>query len=360
MRKTFLLVLLSSTFLFGKIWKRNIPGVGGGGTGSTGTPTVPFTFTAPVLRQINQRNSLNQCQITVQGATATGTTAQVRATPVATFPGTQSDWQSVNIDGSGVNGPVTVSGGWYTLEIKVFNGNSYISNKVSDKVGCGDNFLIGGQSNGDNYYQPLDSTPPNDRVSSRGITALLPWRLATDPQDTADNVYSSIVPSLGNLLSTHTGYPVGFISVALGNTYVHDWIPTNANYLRIRSAIALFPGSNFRAFLWIHGENDASAGTSQSSYTTDLESIIDQIRIDAGYQVPCGIPVSETHPYEATGAGVLAAQTAVANYGGCFTGANPDSLGNSYRSDTVHFNTTTGQSAHATMWYNAIVSAFGI
>lgn len=352
MKKFIFLILIICSIAGAKIWRRG--SVGGGG----GTPVIPFTFTAPLERQINQRRS-GQCQITLQGTTLTGTVAQAQATPVAAS-GIQTGWQTINIDDTGVNGAITVTPGWYTIEMKIYNGLTYISNEVSEKVGCGDNIMVSGQSNGTNYYTPDDFTPPADMINSRGITAMLPWRLATDPQDSADNTHSSIVPALGALLSAHTGFPVGFISNGLGNTTVNQWIPAGPNYQRIRDSINLFPGKQFLTWIWIQGENDAAFSTSQASYYADLRSIGDQINTDAGYVVPCGIPVAETHPNEVTGAGTIAGQTQMAASTGCYVGANPDSLNNTYRSDTVHFNTTTGQLAHATLWYNSIVSNFGL
>ncbi len=80
------------------------------------------------------------------------------------------------------------------------------------------------------------------------------------------------------------------------------------------------------------------------------------MQTDAGQAVPFGVAVTETHPNQATGAGVMAGQAQVAALTNCYTGANPDTLGNTFRYDTVHFNSITGRSAHAGLWYAALLS----
>lgn len=220
-------------------------------------------------------------------------------------------------------------------------------------------FITAGQSNAANYAKPLDTSVPGPLVTSRGLTS--GFSQAFDPQPTADNTFSSPWPRLGDALVAQTGRPVQFLSVGVGNTWIADWVPGTANYQLIKSAMLLFAnGKGFTGFLWHQGENDASSGTSQADYTTALQSIINQIRIDAGWEVPCGIAIA-THPNEVTGAGVAAAQLAVgSSYPHCFKGADTDTLGNSYRYDTVHFNTTTGTEAHAALWATAIINYFSL
>lgn len=219
-------------------------------------------------------------------------------------------------------------------------------------------FLTAGQSNATNFAKPLDVSVPGPLVTARGLTQ--GFAQAFDPQPTADNVFSSPWPRLGDALVAKTGRPVKFLSVGVGNTQISEWVPGTPNYQRITDAINLFNGKGFTAFLWHQGENDAAFGTTQAAYTAALKSIIDQIRTDAGWTVPCGIAVA-THPNEATGAGVSAAQIAVGTtYLNCFQGANTDTLDNTYRYDNTHFNTTIGTEAHANLWYQAIVAKFGL
>jgi hypothetical protein len=282
-----------------------------------------------------------------------------KATAIVGNAGTSTDYQSLTVSGGAVSGSINVQPGWYDITIKVYNGGRLLSQNVLSKVGVGDVFITAGQSNFCNYYTPLVSTAPDDKVNSRGLTGLLPWRAGADPQDTVDGSSSSVFPALGNLITARTTYPVGFINVGHGGTTVQDWQPAGSYYPNIKTAIqTYFPGSNgFTAFLWHQGENDAGAGTTQVTYTAKLKVIIDQIRADAGWTMPCLIAVA-THPNEATGAGVSAGQVDVGtNYTRCFQGANTDTLDNTYRTDNVHFNSSTGRTAHATLWYNALVSA---
>jgi hypothetical protein len=219
-----------------------------------------------------------------------------------------------------------------------------------------DIIITAGQSNFANFYTVLNTTPPDINVSSRGLTGQSPWRNAYDPQPVADGVNSSVFPILGNLIVGYTKKPIGFINLGVSNSTVSSWAPNGANYSRIQSALSIADGPII-AFLWQNGETDSANGASQNSYATSLKAMIDQMRIDAGSQIPCGISIT-SHPNEATGAGVRAAQIDVGTtYTGCFQGANTDTLNNSYRTDTIHFNSTTGRDSHAGLWFNALRAA---
>lgn len=330
-----------------------------GSAATEGNPTVAFTFTAPLNRQIYQRNpSTLVGTIPISGST-TGTSAKARVIKIEGEVGTTSAFQNLTVSGGAVSGSILAAPGWYNLEIKIYSGSTLLSRNILPQVGVGDIFITAGQSNFANYYATLTTANPNDKVNARGITGGTPWQRAADPQPGPDNTNSSVFPKLGDLITARTTYPVGFISVAQGNTAVVDWIPGTANYTKIHTAITTYlSGANaFRAFLWHQGENDGAFSTTQGNYTSRLQLIIDEIRADAGWQVPCLI-AKATHPNEVAGAGVILAQVAVGTtYLGCFAGANTDSLDDTYRSDGVHFNATTGRNAHAQLWYDALVAA---
>lgn len=326
-------------------------------TGEIPAP-VAFTPTAPLARQIVQRGLVsNTGSIPILGSSATGTQAFARAVVRNTFAGVTTDWQSIGISAGVVSGNLIATPGYYDVEIRITQNGFLISSATVSRVGVGDIIISAGQSLDSNYAKPLNTNvPTSDAVNATDEST---WQHAIDPQPIADNTFSSVWPWAGDLLIAETGYPVGFITVGVGNTYIADWVPGQPNYNRIADAVSYFPPNGFLCFLWSQGENDASAGTSQVDYTADLEDIIDQLRIDAGWQVPCGIGI-ETHPNEVTGAGVRAAQIAVGStYPDCFEGADLDTLGNSYRYDTVHFNTTTGTPAAANLWVQSIINYFG-
>lgn len=325
-----------------------------------------LTVLSPLDRQIVQRNVFNYAYVPVYGTVGGGVvTAQVRFNPIPTYPGVDTGFLSVPVSGTSLTGNVPVQAGWYTLEIKTFNsGSSLVDDITINHVGVGDVFVTCGQSNAANYYAPLNTTAPDDRVNCRGITSANPWRLAIDPQPSADGALSSVWPKLGDLVVANTTYPVGFVSVAMGNTTVAQWAPGTSNSLNLRAALKMFPADGIKSILWHQGENDASFGTSQASYVSGLTAVIEQSRIDAGWNIPWGIATTVTHPNEATGAGVMAGQTYMAeNYLGCYLGANTDTLDNSYRqADHVHFNSSNGRDAHAALWApvlnNNFVSAY--
>lgn len=346
---------MAGTFAVGPIEAAS----GGGGGG----PSVPFTFTAPLERQVVQRHPSTQLgTIPIAGVTAAGLSAIARATPVDGFSGTQTAWQFVSVTTGEVDGSIEALPGWYTVEIKVYGSSGqYLSNATSDVVGVGDVFITAGQSNAANYAEPLNvSVPVSPIVVCRGIAPGDTWRVAVDPQPTAGGTHSSPWPLLGDLIVDETSFPVAFVSVAVPNTAIADWTPGSANFDKIIAALGLFEGPNgFKALLWDQGENDAAISTTQLAYATALISIVTEVRDLAGWEVPCGIATA-THPNEATGAGVIAAQEEVSEYAGCFPGADTDSLDNTFRYDNVHFNTTTGTPAVAELWYDAIESNLGL
>lgn len=316
-----------------------------------------LTFTTPLDRQIYQRNYFGQGTIIVLASTAGGTavTAKVRANPVSTYPGTDTGFVSVALIGGAVQGSIKASSGWYTLEIQTYDaGLAVVDDITLGHVGIGDNFIIYGQSNAANYFSPLITTAPDDRVNCRGVTNADPWRLCIDPMPTADNSLSSGWPIVGNQLVGSNGFPVGFINVSMGNTSSNDWLPGFVNYARLKTALPFFPNCGFRAVLYDQGENDAATSVTMATYIQNVTTTLTQLRNDAGCDVPMLIAIA-THPNETTGANVIAAQTGLlGNYFKVYAGANTDSLNNTFRYDTVHFNTSTGRNAFANLWFNAI------
>jgi hypothetical protein len=315
-------------------------------------PTENFTFTGPLTRQIFQRQA-GSTVIPITGATS-GNNAKARLLPIAGELGSASDWQPVTITNGQVTGSIAAQPGWYDLQLKCYSGTRLVSDSTLNKIGVGDLFLTCGQSNFGNFYQPLVTTNPNDKINSRGLGANV-WRRAADPQATCDGTFSSVFPKLGDLITARTGYPVGFLNVAVSNSIMSSWAQAGANYSRLTQAVAII-GATKSVLLHI-GETDASASRDQTSFTTSLKSMIDGIRVATGVQTPIGI-ARTTHPNEAIGTGVLAACLDVGtNYAGCFLGAYTDTLGNSYRTDTVHFNSSTGRDAHAALWFDALIAA---
>lgn len=220
-----------------------------------------------------------------------------------------------------------------------------------------DIIITAGQSNFANFYTPLNVTPPDPAVSCRGYLANQEFRTAYDPQLGCDGSASSVFPVLGNLITAYTSRALGFISLAVSNSRISSWAQGGANYSRFASALTYAPQANLLCVLFHNGETDSAFSVTQAAYETGLKSMIDGVRTSAGWQVPFGIALA-THPNDATGTGVRAAQQNIGStYAGCFVGADTDTLNNSYRTDTVHFNSTTGRDAHAALWYTALRTA---
>lgn len=220
-----------------------------------------------------------------------------------------------------------------------------------------DIIITAGQSNFANFYTVLNVTPPDLAVSCRGYTANQGFRNAYDPQLGCDGSASSVFPVLGNLITARTSRELGIISLAVSNSRISSWAQGGANYSRFASALQYAPQASLLCVLFHNGETDSAFSVTQADYETGLKSMIDGVRASAGWQVPFGI-ARATHPNNVTGAGVRAAQQSIGStYAGCFLGADTDTLNNTYRTDGVHFNSTTGRNAHASLWYDALLAA---
>lgn len=297
--------------------------------------------------------------IPIQGNIEGWTSVQARAVPRPTFPGTDTGFVTVDsVSPAAIrpfNGKLTADQGWYDVEVKVFAGASVILDQTVQRVGVGEVFVLAGQSLLANT-EPSFNTASNDDVSTYSLTT--GWAHADDPQPNVTSSGGSVIPLLGDQLHTLLSIPIGFVDVAQGNTLVSDWVPGQPNYNLIKQAVKLFPINGFRTFLWEQGQNDNQAGTSQAAYTASLESIIDQLRLDAHWTVPCGIAKS-TWLNGSVSATIQAAQVAVQGYTGCYASANDDSLDNSNRQgDQTHF-TNAGGSAQAGLYKSALQTQYG-
>lgn len=252
------------------------------------------------------------------------------------------------------------------IEVKVLTEKEIVGSKTVEKVGVGEIFITAGQSNSTNCGDtPI--VPWHDTVSAWTGSV---WRHAFDPQPicggpsdicSTDPAYGGSPWSrLGDILAHQLGVPIGFISVGYGGTSVEQWLPGGL-YGRLKSAITDSRLYGLRAILWHQGETDSIAGTSTSDYAGRLTKIIEQSRIDAGWEVPWGVALAAYLPQtsEAVEAAIRAGQLQVANnLPSVFQGPNTDSLGPLYRFDTVHFN-LEGLLEHAFGWCTTILTAFG-
>lgn len=152
------------------------------------------------------------------------------------------------------------------------------------------------------------------------------------------------------------------VPMGVGNTRVGQWADPNLEPylfkrintvgLRIRDA-----GLPCTAIMWGQGESDTSVGTSQASYASSLQKVINEFN----RAIP-GCPVlvaQEAYYYGNTNAGILAAQASVVNNTTVFAGENVELIGSSGRYDNTHLN-EAGAEQRATLAVAALKAALGL
>jgi hypothetical protein len=166
---------------------------------------------------------------------------------------------------------------------------------------------------------------------------------------------STIVQRVADLLVTNGRFDRIIVApLAISGTPIAIWgnggvladrIPLAMRRLASRGIVPGMTGVTF-ALLWMQGEADNSNGTSQGAY----EASFGQIKanaISAGFSGRIFV-TTETHDASITSSAIQAAQAAVRDNVTVFDGGNLDSLDDSYRQDTIHFN-DAGAAAAATL-----------
>lgn len=220
-------------------------------------------------------------------------------------------------------------------------------------------FVVAGQSNAANVcptgYTPTNSTVvDNLNIYDGGTYA------GADPLLGAHNTGigpGNLFTRMADKLITAGKYQrVILIPVAVGSTSISDWT-SNSGRLVVAGLRASAVGLSITAYLWMQGENDTNAGTSQAAYAASLSTLIAVPRA-AGFNAPWLIGKC-TYLSGAVSAAVQAAQVAAVNGTTIFAGADTDTLTGTAvnrQADNTHLS-AAGQDSAATLWKNAIVAA---
>ena len=326
------------------------------------TDSDVLTIDAPTGRAVFQRDDQNQADVTVAGDVASSLVTQIeaRAVVIDGYSGTSTEWCVIDaiIDDGEFLGTLEIEGGWYTIEVRAYAGSTLVDETSVAQVGVGEVFVTVGQSNAANWGSTA-LVPEDERVSAYGPEG---WQLAADPQPGADGMGGSPWPALGDLLVDEYDVPVGFISLARGGKRVDQWLPGTSLYETLQTTLEELGPGGCRAVLWHQGEADNYAGTSADDYAAQLTTLIEQSRIDAGWQVPWGVAVAGYYPYgtaEGQAAVVTGQQQVIDSLPDVFQGATTDDLvGDDWRLDGIHFN-EAGLREHAARWAESIVDFVG-
>ena len=318
-----------------------------------------IAISQPKSRCVFQRNDANIAMVEVEGFySGSASKIEARAVVMEGFEGTATDWQVISDSpvGGKFSGALAVSaGGWYSIEVRMFEGEKASDVAAVDRVGVGEVFVTAGQSNSANHGSP-GFTPTKDTVSA--WMGGSDWRHGYDPQPGATGGGGSAWSRLGEMLSDELKVPIGFISCGVGGARVDQWVPGAVFYPRLRLAIKSAGPNGIRAVLWHQGESDSISKTTAEEYAKRLNSIIRQSRIDSGLAVPWGIAIASYHPATSSqeenpirkGQEMVIAGDALV-----FRGADTDSFGAlGYLCDGVHFN-NEGLYEHALRWKEAIL-----
>ena len=266
---------------------------GGAATGGGASGTI--NITSPASYQVIQRNvSTGLANITVAGQ-FTGAPTGIQAR----FNG--GAWQTIvaSPSGSAYSGTLTnCPTGQGLIEVRFTNDVTVTASRI--KVGVGDIYIVGGQSNNSgraaSAVQPVNTNLTACEFSSGN--AWIPLQEATTQagsfDDLTGNPYSirngqATAGSWFGAVSAYwdaIGVPVAFVPCAVGSTVISSWQPgtphTNtAQYYGVMLTRANLVGDH-RALIFWQGESDASSGTTQAAYQTALAAMIDAWYADTG------------------------------------------------------------------------------
>jgi len=267
---------------------------------------------------------------------------------------TRSGWVDIAIPKDGkYAGTYQLQPGWYQVRLRALNArNRQIRAIAVNHLGVGDVFICAGQSNSANFGQTRH-TANFDSVSWCNVTNGT-WSHATDmpgnpSASPAAAGRGSYWPILGDYIAQNKRIPSAFAVVGDGGSAVRSWNPNIQpldNYPNLHTAISLVNPTGFRAILWHQGEAEIGRRTPNANYISDLKAVIDQTRIDAGWEIPWY--VSRVHM-------VTAQNEVISSDRNVFAGPATDSLtmAGGMRYDRVHFS-SRALPVVADMWFRSV------
>ena len=281
---------------------------------------VNITF--PDTRAIFQRNNSNQTSVYIAGNYTTlvdRVEARAVARPMIPSQGLSINWTTIQNNPSNgyYYGSLNISGGWYNLEVRCWNGTSLIGTAIVQKIGVGEVFLIAGQSNasGDRDLTLVGNYGPmatDDRVSviNYVVPRLANYGSVVLPRAVFSRLDStfSIAPggasawcwgALGDTLTKRLNVPIAFFNAGWSGTGVTAWketaldstatpnnfyiFPRGMPYGNLRAALNFYVHQfGVRAILWHQGETDNLNQTTRNTYGDFLKTVITKSREHSG------------------------------------------------------------------------------
>ena len=306
-----------------------------------------ITITYPSSRAVFQRNNSNQSPVYIAGNyTAFADKVEARAIPRPMMPtqGTVVNWTTIqsNPTNGYYYGSLNISGGWYDIEVRCWNGIILLGTTSIQRIGIGEVFVIAGQSNatGDGGLAAMGNYGPranDDRVNvvNYAITYPTNYGSVVLPRAEFSRLDSTFNVSpfgtsawcwgaLGDTLTKRLNVPIAFFNAGWSGSGADAWsasandstaTPTNfltyprgMPYGNLRATLNFYVAQfGVRAVLWHQGETDNLNNTSQNNYGIYLKNIIQKSRIHSGkanlawvvskasrYKQPPTLPISRT------------------------------------------------------------------
>lgn len=349
---------MKTAYLISAAWCLSVVVIGGR-PASAEEARAALVITAPLSRQVVQRDGRNSADLPIRG-TVTGGVDVIEAKADVAEGGTGGQgtaWTVVGRDvsaGGDFTGRLHLeAGGWYKITVRATKGGQVVGEAVVDKSGVGEVFITAGQSNSANFGTPKQ-TAKDDRVVYFDGKLFVP---AQDPIPGGCGGGGSPWSIAGDLLAKSQGVPVCFRSASLNWTEVKSWLPPDtALYKNLVQCVKPFGPHGVRAVLWHQGESDTLVSTPAAAYCERVKTIIDTLSQDAGYEIPWLVAQASFHPgsSEPQQKEVAQGQRMLWEKKVAQPGPNTDELrGAEFRSDGVHFN-DKGLHKHGELWAEKI------
>lgn len=343
-----------------------------------------MNITYPSNRAVYQRNSSNVGTIMFGGNYKTPIDKiEVRLEPIV--GGNLTDWLPIEafISNGVYFGSINATGGWYKLQVRGLFQGTVVAATQLEKVGVGEVFLIGGQSNAQGLFGVGQVGATDDRVNC--ISNFYSFNSESPPFPIFSklNAESLIAPTgngawcwgqLGDKLVQRLNVPVLFINTAWSGLNIAEW-RKSADGGQSVNPISFFvsdPGFPFnsmssslqhyvnllgiRAFLWIQGEADNYLENSTEKYAEDLKYVIAKTRERSGKNISWVISRTSRDQFKGVYPPIIAGQNKViAETYNTFAGPLTDVIND--RLDGVHFS-AQGLTKLAQAWNEALTDGF--
>ncbi len=342
-------------------------------------------ITFPLNRMVFQRDVFNSASISITGTFRQATdVVQARVVPIQ--GGNQTSWQTIqtNPQGGWFSGSIIVQGGWYRLEVRGLLGGNVVTSTDIAKVGIGEVFAVGGQSNAQGFFNYGAPSAGDDRVNCVNFNNSNNQLTFPQPEYIHLDANSPVAPRglspwcwgrLGDLIASRYNVPVMFYNAGYFGTLARNWresmdgAPAASVYIAANYADGMPYGNmkgllnyyasmtGLRAILWQQGEGDNLLDTPTPSYVADLQTVINKTRQHFGKNIAW--VVARDSYYNAGGKDqkVIDGQNQViANTSNVFAGPYTDDV-QPNRPDGIHFQ-DQGLSQVADLWNAALDQNF--